>query len=428
MNIGIVLAAGVSERFQSKVHKQYLKLNGKEVIYYALNEMHESDCFDKIITVVDEEEYKCGYIAKKYNVECVPGGDKRNKSIKSALNYIKDTYKDVQKIVIHDCARPFVKSATFRKFIELLDEYEAVIMTATITDSLGWGNGEFIDRKNYFLIQTPECFYFEDIYSWFREESPYTAVIHQKPHKEKVYLYNPKGLNLKITYPEELFLAEQFMRIDFLHTAGIEHKYPPIEGKVLLFGGSGGVGQALSAELEKTGVTYYAPSHSEIDLCKLSVDTLRTKVTFSPDVIINVAAAYADDSAGIVETYDTIFDINLRANLVLMEYCKTLGKRVNLVLMSSSSSTRGRENLTNYSAAKAALNSVVESQGNALFNQNIYVNAIIPEKVNTPLIEKLHKQAIDRRELLNVEEVINTVLFYATTDQHGKLIHLRKGL
>ena len=70
-----------------------------------------------------------------------------------------------------------------------------------------------------------------------------------------------------------------------------------------------------------------------------------------PDVIINVAAAYANDDVPLLDSFDVIFNVNLRANLVLIEYAKKLNKKVNIVLMGSSSSTRGRENLTNYSTS-----------------------------------------------------------------------------
>ena len=98
--------------------------------------------------------------------------------------------------------------------------------------------------------------------------------------------------------------------------------------------------------------------------------------------------------------FNDIFAVNVKANEILIEYAKTLQSKINLVLLSSSSSTKGRENLTNYSAAKSALNSIVESQARILAEQNIFLNAVIPEKVNTPLIEKLHKTKINTRELL----------------------------
>ena len=65
MNVGIILAAGLSERFKSTVHKQYLKLNGKEVIFYSIDAMKKAECFDKVIVVVDQDEYLEGYIGNK---------------------------------------------------------------------------------------------------------------------------------------------------------------------------------------------------------------------------------------------------------------------------------------------------------------------------------------------------------------------------
>ncbi len=70
--------------------------------------------------------------------------------------------------------------------------------------------------------------------------------------------------------------------------------------------------------------------------------------------------------------FNDIFAVNVKANEILIEYAKTLQSKINLVLLSSSSSTKGRENLTNYSAAKSALNSIVESQARILAEQNIF--------------------------------------------------------
>lgn len=426
MNIGIILAAGASERFKSRVYKQYLKLNGKEVIFYSISAMRASKCFDEVIAVVDQDEYEKGYIKNKYSITCIPGGTNRNKSIKNALDYVKSHY-NATKIVFHDCSRPIINSDSFKIFIDLLNEYDAVSMCTNIVDSLVTKEGQFIDRKNYSLIRTPEAFVFDKIYADFDETKKDTAIINQLFDKSNIHLYNNNTFDFKITYPEDLFLAEQLMRVNYVHSSHSQ----PIDnniGKVLLLGGSGGVGQAIAKYFEDNHIEYYSPTHDELDLNFLSVEDIVTVCPFEPDVIINVAAAYADDSAGLLETFEKIFDVNLRSNLVFIEYAKTLNKRVNIVVMSSSSSSRGRENLTNYSAAKAALNSIVESQGHSLAEQGIYLNAIIPEKINTPLIEKLHKTLIDKRELLDVDEVINAVLEFSQTTQSGKLVHIRKGL
>lgn len=429
MNIGVILAAGASERFRSTVHKQYLKLNGKEVIYYSINGMSEAKCFDKIIAVVDANEYESGYIANKYGITCISGGQTRNGSVKNALDFIVKNGWTGGKVIFHDCARPFVKSSVFAKYIELLDKYDAVATTAEITDSLvNNKNGIFVNRRDYSLVQTPEAFRFDVLNKVFDETSTATAIISQIKPSSSVLLEKSNAFNFKITYPEDLFLAEQLMRIDFLHGSTIKNRVRKIEGKVLLLGGSGGVGGAIKEKLDFFGTEYYAPGHSELDLLNVTSEKIAAACPFKPDVIINVAAAYESDDAGLLQSFDKIFDVNLRSNLVLIEYAKTLKKRVNIVVMSSSSSTRGRENLTNYSAAKAALNSIVESQGRILSESEIYLNAIIPEKINTPLIGKLHKTHINTRELLDAEEVVDAVMYCAVTNEHGKLIHIRKGL
>lgn len=428
MNIGIILAAGVSERFKSTVHKQYLKLNGKEVIYYSIDAMRNAKCFDRVIVVVDRDEFNEGYIGNKYDVICVCGGDTRNKSIANALEYVHDKYPTTEKIVFHDCSRPFVKSNIFASCVELLDEYDAVAMTNDITDSLVTKDGAFVNRREFLLIQTPEGFRFNIIYNDFDTDKQDTAIINQIHDKSRVKLFKNNSFNFKITYPQDLFLAEQLMRINYVHVSQINSDMYKITGNVLLLGGSGGVGQAIRQRLDELKINYFAPKHSELDLLNVSVDDIAKVCPFSPDIIINVAAAYENDDTPLLESFNKIFDVNLKSNLVLIEYAKALKKPVNIVVMSSSSSTRGRENLTNYSAAKAALNSFVESQGAPLAKKQIYLNAIIPEKINTPLIGKLHKTTINTRELLDVDEVVDAVLNCATTTDYGKLIHLRKGL
>ena len=71
MNIGIILAAGDGKRFGGYMHKQYLKLNGTEVVAYSIKAMRACKAINDIILVVDAEEYKSQYIEKKYNVKCI---------------------------------------------------------------------------------------------------------------------------------------------------------------------------------------------------------------------------------------------------------------------------------------------------------------------------------------------------------------------
>ena len=236
--------------------------------------------------------------------------------------------------------------------------------------------------------------------------------------------------NMKITYPEDLFIAEQLMRLNYY---SVNHNElflsAEVPNKVLLLGGSGGVGLAIKEFLIQNNIDFKSPSHKELDLETITVDKLKEYCgEFVPDAIINAAAVYYDDNDGLSNTFDEIFSVNVKANEILIEFAKTLNSKINLVLLSSSSSTKGRENLTNYSAAKSALNSIVESQARGLADRSIYLNAVIPEKVNTPLIAKLHKTKINSRELLEPKDVINAIMYFAVAREYGRLVHIRKGL
>ncbi len=424
--MGVILAAGPSLRFNSPVHKQYLKVNGKELIYYSIKQMREAGCFDEVIAVVDRTEFESQYISKKYDIKCILGGETRNQSIKRALEYYEGSDQP-DYIVFHDCTRPLCDSSVFLSIVKMMDDYDAVSMASMINDGVVDEELRHVPRERYRLVRTPEAFNFRILNEYFDEKSDDTTIISQIPKTKKIKLCATNTFDFKITYPEDIFVTEQLINTDYESTKGTGHE-SILEGKVLLLGGTGGLGRCLISYFNENGINYYAPGHSELDLNDVTVQKLNEIVPFKPDVIINAAAAYASDDIDFLDTFDEIMKVNVKSNLVLIRYAQTLKQKVNIVLLSSSSSTRGREQLTNYSASKAALNSIVESQGQTLKSEGICLNAIVPEKINTPLIQKLHKKKISKRELLEPSEVIPILLKYCNTTESGKVVHIRKGL
>lgn len=432
-NIGVILAGGLSKSFHSLMPKQYLKVNGKEVVYYSIMAFRHAKKIDKIILVLDHHGYEDKYIENKFNVECIEGGEFRNESIYNALKYIKEHYPDCENVIFHDSARPFIKASVFDDLIDILSTGKlAAVTTSNISDSVGdCKNLSYIERRNQVLIQTPEAFNFNFLYKHFDKDKHYTAIAHQVSEYTKVFQYHYNGFNFKITYPTDIFLAEQFMRINFTTHNDIEaFDSNLLKGKkVLLLGGSGGMGSALRDYFDHYEIEYLSPKADEMDLSSISYEDFKKICKdFNPDIMINTAGVSISDNDGIISTFDTVFAVNLKSNLYLIELAKELNKEVHIVLTSSSSSTMGRAGITNYSASKAALNSVVESQSEVLHEQNIYLNAVVPEKVNTPMIQKLHKTNINTRELLEVDEVIEVILKYSVNKEYGKLVHIRKGL
>ena len=53
MNVVMIMAGGVGNRFGSNIPKQYIRLNGKPIIDYVIENVKKSKSTDKILIVID---------------------------------------------------------------------------------------------------------------------------------------------------------------------------------------------------------------------------------------------------------------------------------------------------------------------------------------------------------------------------------------
>ena len=119
----VILAAGSGSRMKSNVAKQFMLLDGKPLIWYALDTVEQSRIIDDCILVTGEADlaYMQKEIVEKYHFSkvntIVAGGAERYLSVGNALQMITDL---TGYVFIHDGARPFLTE----KILE--DAYEAV--------------------------------------------------------------------------------------------------------------------------------------------------------------------------------------------------------------------------------------------------------------------------------------------------------------
>ena len=79
----VVLAAGSGSRMKSDVAKQFLLLDGKPLIYYALETMEKSKIIDNCILVTGEDDMEKmrSEVVEKYGIRkvrtIIPGGSER---------------------------------------------------------------------------------------------------------------------------------------------------------------------------------------------------------------------------------------------------------------------------------------------------------------------------------------------------------------
>lgn len=213
MNICLILSAGLSTRFANDMPKQYHLLAGKEVLAYSIDGVCKSKLADKTIISASENFIaNISELYRQYSVEIITGGDTRNQSLRNGLECIKARYPQCEKIFINEAARPFITGILVDDYFTKLNEYDAVITTQYITDSLGRIGEHITDRSQYYMIQAPEAFRFDLLYDNFQANSPITATVQQLPPGCRIYRNFDFRHNIKITYPEDLVIAEALMR------------------------------------------------------------------------------------------------------------------------------------------------------------------------------------------------------------------------
>ncbi|WP_125153899.1 2-C-methyl-D-erythritol 4-phosphate cytidylyltransferase [Clostridium rectalis] len=222
-NYAIIVAAGKGSRMKADINKQFINIKDKPILYYTLKAFDNHKDIEAIILVAakNEIEYCKENIVDKYGIKkvitIVEGGKNRQESVFNGLKAVENC--DI--ILIHDGARPFVSKKIISDGINYAKIYGACACGVKPKDTIKVKSNdgfsiETLDRNRLINIQTPQCFKYELIYSCHSniirkhiESTDDTTVVEYFGHR--VYIYNGEYENIKITTPEDLFLATKLI-------------------------------------------------------------------------------------------------------------------------------------------------------------------------------------------------------------------------
>ncbi len=228
----IVLSAGQGKRMKTAVQKQYIELEGKPVIYYTLKAFQDSGIIGDIVLVVGEgqEKFAREEIADKYHFTkvsaIVAGGAQRYDSVWQGLKAVQRLNAPSQSsyVFIHDGARMFVDEGIIRRGYETVRRYRACVAgmpskdTVKIVDDDGFAV-QTPKRKYVWAVQTPQIFetsliteaYFRLMQEQDIDVTDDAMVVEQMLHLP-VRLFEGSYENIKITTPEDLEIAKEFLK------------------------------------------------------------------------------------------------------------------------------------------------------------------------------------------------------------------------
>jgi len=237
----ILLAGGNSDRFKSNLSKPYQKIGGKTLIDISIDKIKKFSEIDKIVLVYNREHKKH---LKRLNLEkitLISGGNSRCKSTYNALRYLK-TQKNITKVLIHDAARPNFSKRLIKKILTHSRNNKTVIPILRLQDALKEKktkkNVVSLDRSNFFITQTPQCFNLSEIYHLHKEnKNNYKDDDFSLLHSlENIKFVNGEKRNFKITDKEDFDLLKNSYRSSLRTGIGFDvHRL--IKGRDLFLGG-----------------------------------------------------------------------------------------------------------------------------------------------------------------------------------------------
>jgi 2-C-methyl-D-erythritol 4-phosphate cytidylyltransferase len=214
----VIVAGGSGKRMGMDTPKQFLELSGRPVLMHTIERFREFDPSIEIITVLPENQLRFwNDLKNKYGFDVphtmVKGGSKRFLSVKHGLEFVNSPGL----VAIHDGVRPLVRLETIKRCFEAAEKYGNAVPVISPADSLRMEEGEKnspINRMNVKQIQTPQVFdvakikkaYLQDFDLSFTDD----ATVLEKTG-EKIHLVEGNRENIKITNPEDLFIAQTLL-------------------------------------------------------------------------------------------------------------------------------------------------------------------------------------------------------------------------
>ena len=224
MVTAIVLAAGQSTRMGGGPNKQFIELLGKPLVYYSLMAFEQCRVVDAVVVVRRPDcARQAEQIVHEFGFQKVvaftDGGVERQNSVWNGLEKC-DPATDI--VAVHDGARPLVTPALIESTVASAQAHGTGISASKVVDTIKEANADktvirTVDRTKLWAVQTPQTVrlpLLQEAYTKVFERQ--TVVTDEAAAVEllgqKVHLVETAFLNLKITTPADLAMAEALLR------------------------------------------------------------------------------------------------------------------------------------------------------------------------------------------------------------------------
>jgi 2-C-methyl-D-erythritol 4-phosphate cytidylyltransferase len=221
----VVPAAGVGKRMASAIPKQYLPLAGRTVIDQTLGRLLNHPQIQALFVALSEQDgwWSDSAFAADPRVTRVVGGSERCHSVLNALDALSAVAAEDDWVLVHDAARPCLRSSDLDQLIERLSSHPVggllgvpVRDTMKRTDSTDEVTGT-VSREALWHAFTPQMFRLGPLRSALKQALERGEMVTDEASAIELAGLQPLMVeghadNIKITCPEDLALANFFLQ------------------------------------------------------------------------------------------------------------------------------------------------------------------------------------------------------------------------
>ena len=160
----VIVAAGNSKRMDDGIDKLAVELNGKPLLAWTISRFESTEIIDEIIVVTREDEIEK---VKELTLSegfrkvssIIKGGAFRQQSTQNGLNATSD---DSTVVLVHDGARPLIRTSDIERIAESAEENGAALLALPSKESVKEVHDgrvtKTLPRESIWLAQTPQGF------------------------------------------------------------------------------------------------------------------------------------------------------------------------------------------------------------------------------------------------------------------------------
>lgn len=221
----VVPAAGIGSRMGSDIPKQYLQLGAHSVLEHTLMALATIDTLAGVMVALAEHDHYWHKLALSlpYHIFTAAGGAERAESVLNALDVLQAHAADDDWILVHDAARPCVRREDLNTLINAVqDDPVGGLLAMPVRDTMKQASTDqrsvnTLDRGRLWHALTPQMFRLGALQSALRAARAAGIAVTDDASAMEHAGFQPRLVeghadNLKITRPEDLRLAEFYLR------------------------------------------------------------------------------------------------------------------------------------------------------------------------------------------------------------------------